>query len=325
MKHILLWDRLWLENKYIFQQMSMQQICDEIGVKSKTSVKCALKRYNIPIRSKRFAKKGFSSYDLLNDKEWLFQKYIIESKGLNEIAKLSQSNAGVVRGSLKNFDIPVRNKSDGWLAVRNSDGMSFDLVAMQVINGSLMGDGSLFRKGINACFYKKNIHFGHIEYVAKYLFPETYSQRIKGPYEYTKKPFVGDREIINPRPYYIIQSLVHKELTNIYDKWYVNGIKIIPKDIVITPLLLSNWFMDDGYSYWHKNMLQVFLCSQSFSKEDKDFICFRLKEDAGINAKPERRGVHYLINISCGRDNIKSFYNYIGDCPVDCFRYKWKL
>jgi len=49
----------------------------------------------------------------------------------------------------------------------------------------------------------------------------------------------------------------------LYDLFYLEGLKIVPKNIgdLLTPLGLCYWICDDGY--WNKN--SVYLCTNSFS------------------------------------------------------------
>ena len=68
MKYPLLDDKNKLEEKYVYQNMSIKEIADEIGC-FPASVRQALKKHNIKIRNDRF------KYPKLNDKKWLQIQY----------------------------------------------------------------------------------------------------------------------------------------------------------------------------------------------------------------------------------------------------------
>jgi transposase len=95
---------------------------------------------------------------------------------------------------------------------------------------------------------------------------------------------------------YEFETHVHPIWTNLGKKWYLHNdqnnlvydeksrkIKIVPRDLKLTPLSTCIWFMDDG-SNWSKDANAVF-CTHGFSVEDVDFLVDRLKKDVGINCK----------------------------------------
>ena len=58
----------------------------------------------------------------------------------------------------------------------------------------------------------------------------------------------------------------------IFTKWrnrfYKNGIKIVPKDISLSTLSLAVWFMDDGYC----NKKAAYFCTHSFNSQDLNHL-----------------------------------------------------
>ena len=54
-------------------------------------------------------------------------------------------------------------------------------------------------------------------------------------------------------------------LTKIYRQFYRNGRKTIPEDLVLHPLSLAVWFMDDGA----KSYRAIYLNTQKFSKQEQ--------------------------------------------------------
>jgi hypothetical protein len=59
-----------------------------------------------------------------------------------------------------------------------------------------------------------------------------------------------------------------------YNKWYPNGKKLVPKDLILTPLILTEWFCDDGCVSIRKNnsSLKLELSAMGFCDDDLDFL-----------------------------------------------------
>lgn len=60
-------------------------------------------------------------------------------------------------------------------------------------------------------------------------------------------------------------------------RWYVGKLKIIPRDIQLTPQSLAIWFCDDGcFIKKTENNFTIKLATQGFSVEDVEFIATKL-------------------------------------------------
>ena len=103
-------------------------------------------------------------YDLLNNKEWLYKKYVKEKLSTKDIKKLcGAKTSNSVRQALIRNNIKVRNVSEGLTCNRINDGF---ILNVPVIEGSLLGDARLGiynRKSdiSNPYFSKKNIGKDH--------------------------------------------------------------------------------------------------------------------------------------------------------------------
>jgi len=155
-----------------------------------------------------------SKYPLLNDKEWLFKKYIEENLSTEKICSLVGAKApNSVRQHLIKHSIPVRSIGDGLRANRETDGLIID---EEVINGCLLGDGFLCKwnkKSNNSYpyFAKRNKYYDHVKYVSRILFGEKWEKRVK---ENDEKS-LGKRHII-----FTLRSLSNEKLQCYYEKWY---------------------------------------------------------------------------------------------------------
>lgn len=271
-----------------------------------------------------------SKYELLNNKEWLTQKYVEEKLGTRVIAKLAGAKtANSARQALIKYGITVRNISDG-LTVKNNDHFVLD---EEVVIGSLLGDGYFViwnseSKESYPRFEKKNIHKDHIGLVAEAIFSINPMDRIE------ESNGIGCTG--KPCTIFSIRSFAHKELKPWYDKWYPLSSgrkKVVPRDIEITPAVLLHWFLDDGNSYRRKangkdrrpsRQILIRLCSESFTKEDQEFLIDKMYKNFGISSS--LHGVNYGTGyqIALKQTSADLFYKTIGPCPIKSMEYKWK-
>ena len=112
--------------------------------------------------------------------------------------------------------------------------------------------------------------------------------------------------------------------TEIYHNWYVNKIKIIPADLVLTPTICLLWYLGDG-CLTNSSGYSLFFATNCFSKTNLETqILSQMKKfEASLVSAGEFKegGNQYRIYIP--RRHIKHFLDYIGDCPVHFYAYKW--
>ncbi len=264
-------------------------------------------------------------YPLLNDKEWLYEKYVKEELSTARIYKLAGAKtANSVRQALIRHSIPVRSVGDG-LRCNNSDGI---IINKEVIDGCLLGDGFLIKwnKESNKSypyFAKRNKYYDHIKYVSQILFKERWKERVKESDEKS----LGKRLTV-----FILRSLSNKKLLSFYMRWYPEWNdykKVIPKDVDISPASLLNWFLDDGNSYQRRKdsstkQVVITMCSECFSKEDQQMIVDKIYEEhrLGFKVVAYSHGTGWRIRLPQAQTSL--FYDVIGPCPVASMEYKWK-
>jgi len=262
-------------------------------------------------------------YPQLNDKDWLHQKYVVEQLSTVKIGELvGAKRANSVRQALIRQGIPVRSVSDGLTCNREND---FFVLNQEVIEGCLLGDGFLRAHNPDSdnsypYFSKRNINYDHIAYVAKNVFSKNWKQRVRE----NNEKFEARRYVI-----FSLRSYSHKELKPLFNRWYIDGTKIVPEDIDLTPTVLLHWFMDDGNSYQRRKesktkQVDITFCCESFSKSEQIVLCDKLKDGYGIDSSIRKCqwGSGWRIHLS--QNPTKIFYDVIGKCPVKSMEYKWK-
>lgn len=99
----------WLEEKYIKERLSGDKIAKRLGCTPR-SVLMSLRHFRISVRNKQEAAKnrGHIFFPLLNDKIWLYQKYVKEELSTGDMASLIGCNPKTVYDVLVGFGIPMR-------------------------------------------------------------------------------------------------------------------------------------------------------------------------------------------------------------------------
>ena len=263
---------------------------------------------------------------LLNNAMWLRQKYEVEGLSTKQIAPLvGATSSNSVRQALIRHDIRVRTIGEGLTHKREDDGF---VINHDVIEGCLLGDAGLRSsnkqsKYANAYFYKRNKYYDHICYVAKLLFPQHWSKAVKETVEKYKS---------SPYTLFSIRSLSYSALNSYYERWYPRGIdriKVVPEDLVLTPVVLLHWFLDDGSSYWRRKnsptkQVHVTLSSESFSLYEHLFLKDLLRKTFDIKTSIKSISWGSGCRLEIPQSQSTEFFRIIGDAPVPSLSYKWK-
>ncbi len=206
---------------------------------------------------------------------------------------------------------------------------------MNLINGSLLGDGWISKKisSGNANFCKR--HACHISEDLFYLFEELkpYSYNIFNARSTNKinnyNETNGAKEINFTK---VEKRIVGHEYRSKYqpifgemrDKWYPEGKKIVPKDLTLNPEILATWYVDDGSN--HLKGKHCMLYTDGFCLDDIEFLRYRLYKDLNIYAFIQVRSKHVENKKWILRFYSHDYYNFIDMVkpfiPWECFQHK---
>jgi len=122
-----------------------------------------------------------------------------------------------------------------------------------VVNGSLLGDGAMRCKvnallEVNHCLEQKFYVDWKYQQVANLVLTQPKSRKGNGK-----------------RMAYRFTTRSLPELTKFYTWFYPNKIKVIPSNLVLEPLSLAVWFMDDGC----KSYKALYLNTQQFDNNSQ--------------------------------------------------------
>lgn len=155
----------------------------------------------------------------------------------------------------------------------------------QVLAGSLLGDGWLESQSTDTAMYR-----------VKYSNSPDYIQWIREVVQELNPCQIKSIEKYNQHYFY---TQARTDIGNFYQKFYPDGIKIVPKDIgdLLTPLSLAIWYQDDGTldkrAKYHRNAMFATYC---FSYEECELLAEALWNKFQIKAsvcKSHMRGKMY--------------------------------
>lgn len=127
-----------------------------------------------------------------------------------------------------------------------------------------------------------------------------------------------ERETNEGRIAYRFFTKQDKEITEIYNLFYQNGKKIIPKELEMNPIVLAVWLMDDG----SKSNCSIYLNTQQFSMLDQRRLLHKLRE-IGLRARLNRDKKYYRIRFL--KESIPKLIEIVQPHIIPSMRYKIEL
>lgn len=135
---------------------------------------------------------------------------------------------------------------------------------MEIIDGSMLGDGGIYKGRFS--FSNTDIEYAQLKSSALEIFnPSTYIIN-------------GSKYNSNRKEYLQVRFPARIWSRQQQDRWYKEGIKRIPTDLKISPLLLTIWYLDDGYLQVIGSHYHIILATNGFILEDVKFLSNLLKD-----------------------------------------------
>ena len=172
--------------------------------------------------------------------------------------------------------------------------------------GTLLGDGYIRQiKGRKDAFLEVNHSITQREYVEwKYRTLKNFTR--SGP---------KSRKGNGARIAYRFFTKQHPEFTKMMDLFYRNKKKCIP-DLILDPVMLAVWFMDDGSRCSKDN---VYLNTQQFSKGDQ-LKLLRFLENIGLSGTLNKDKNYYRIRFRSS--SISKLFRMIERYIIPSMKYK---
>lgn len=190
----------------------------------------------------------------------------------------------------------------------------------------ILSDSTIYRKNKNHTSYFSliSIHKEFTDHIYQILpFPRFYLR------EQDESTIIIRGKLCNAQKNYTIRTTCDLSLNEFRETWYPFGIKIVPPKLELSPITVKYWFYGDGSSSFiaYKDILDAYVrvsfCTNSFTFKDCELLTSKLL-DIGLEFHIyENYGKPMLV--ATKSKTIIDFFNYIGECTVPCFEYKWKL
>jgi hypothetical protein len=206
---------------------------------------------------------------------------------------------------------------------------------MEILNGSMLGDSTISNDFGNSVFSKDQCE-KKLEYV-QWMFNELkpYSSSILKKTNKalihcskTKKITKNNNKFLKS---FQCRSIRHPIFTKLSKKWYLTDedgnfikdekgwrIKIVPSDLVLTPLTIAVWAADDGCNSNKKHDFRLY--TNGFTKKEVEFLSCQLKNKFNVfNNIYKGNGYFIAILARSYADFIELIKPYF---VWDCFKYK---
>ncbi len=147
-------------------------------------------------------------------------------------------------------------------------------------------------------------------------------------YVYWKKEIYANWVFCEPRYHAINNSLIfrtvsHPLIFEYMEAFYVNKIKIVPKnikDILKSALSLAVWFMDDGNGNRRDDALRI--STYAFGLEGNQLLKNCLRENFNLDVSLYKDSKGWQIYIPLGNGSAKKFRELINPYVIPYMRYK---
>ncbi len=187
---------------------------------------------------------------------------------------------------------------------------------LSIIYGSLLGDSHAERRslGTRVSFYQEAIHSDYLKWLHEIISSLGYCT-LTLPKIVTRLGAHGKiRQVIR------FHTFTYFSWNDIYDQWYLNGVKRVPINIAdyLSPLALAIWIMDDGGRVGKG----LKLATNSFTFEDTTRLTDVLFKLYGIKATTQKTGVVNQYHIYIWSDSMPLLRSIVKPYMVSSMFYK---
>jgi hypothetical protein len=183
-----------------------------------------------------------------------------------------------------------------------------------IIEGCLLGDGHISRRKptYNGSFSYRSSSIQHVEYIHEF-FKEYCTEN----YQTIKRSETYDKRTNKTYVSYYFRTKCMEIFTIFHDRFYIDKIKIVPKDLQINNINLLFLYIGDGELESKHGHIK--LHTNLFTIKEVQFLSELLYK---YNARSTKKTLNqYIIYIP--RKKVNEFLKYIGKCPFTDYEHKW--
>lgn len=248
------------------------------------------------------------------DHGYIKKEYVDGHKRVSDIAKSLNVGVSIIRRHLQESGVTMRKRGWGYNVLPEKQ---LTVNQYEFFDGLMLSDGSIARRGV--LNHRHSQGNDYLSCAFKYMeFAEYIKSQLSLAPEVHRKVHISDRYKSGYCVQYGILSSANIFFTQERDRWYPEGVKIIPKDCRLTPTSLNIMYLGDGYiTKDSPKRKAIYICLHSFEREDIQLVIDHLDS---INIKAS---IYASGEVRISSYNTADFLDYIGPCPVECYKYKW--
>ncbi len=274
---------------------------------------------------------------LYQDYDWLYNQCVILKKSPKQIELEQNMTPRTIFYWFKKFNITPCSLGES-IHLSKGNHISLSLKAKETLDGLMLGDGNYYATSQwSACYQHGSKYKRYLEDLSKVL--DNFGIKQCGQILRGK---IDKRERFRGFESYHYKTLTYSELLPLYQKWYRlpiledfkqwekphKFVKIVPRDIELTPLVCRLWYEGDGClchprkeKEW-KRKDSITLSTEGFTIENVNFLVQKLNELEFKSSRQKNNTIYIWV------DSTPAFLDYIGPCPKeieDIYGYKWNL
>jgi hypothetical protein len=249
------------------------------------------------------------------------------AKGCPEICQILQSSFGItvktckLWSQLKRWQVITRSRECQRYTILSNE-------QKDIIDGMLLGDGSLRTYRKTPQIVLTSIHREYVDFLNTLLPIKTRIAERR-----LRQKVMFDNISYDCKPSFELVSVSDKVLFEFCKRWLYLRHKIIPNDLTFTPTMIRHWFYGDGSTSFLKrknrkiqnSTVHLTFCTNAFTEDECHQLCYQFEKiDSNLKFFVNHTQKGQPIIKTTRQAAINTFFDYIGDCEISCFDYKWK-
>jgi len=241
------------------------------------------------------------------NQEWLERQYVVLEKSQSQIGREINIAERTIGNWMDKFKIPRREHGQAVHLARGKHEI-IDKEVLEIMQGCLLGDGSLIRISNYSALFKigqSENHKSWVYFLKDFL--EDHGISCSRVYEYVSK---GSGFSKKGNKYFSMETSPSEYLLEEYKRWYPEQTKIVPYNIDLTPKVLLYWHLGDGsLSCQGPGSYKASLATYGFRKEDVQHLCDLFLSH---NITAHRTGAN---GIAIPSGMTLAFFEFMDNCP----------
>jgi hypothetical protein len=267
--------------------------------KTKSSVDHKIIRMKLDKKRKRFTK----------EEEKLLRKNYANSDSKELAKKLQRKRSSVFYKS-------------NYLKINKNPKIMHTVGFKAIIDGLLLGDGCIIDSSKTSGIFVINQREDRLQWLQelqKSLSKYNVESKIEDGCKAKEITILGKKT--KQRKSYVLRTKSYPTFLRYRKRWYPEGKKIVPTDVILSPIALAQWYMSDGHRFTSKKSNGLNIYCDGFQRKDVEFLRDRL--NAQYRLSFHLWNVRTVLQLS-RKKHVEIFLRITKPYKMDCFNYKWR-